>query len=62
MPYQADFIEGEVRWDELAPPKSYHSDSRQLGMFMDRPDLWRRPKRKARSISPEQLTLEKKGD
>jgi hypothetical protein len=51
------------QFDEQGPyfteqkPKIVDARRLQAAMFMDRPDLWRRPGRKAKLISDDQLPL-----
>ena len=42
MNYQADFKESEIKFEPVPP---YIPKGTQAAMFMDRPDLWRKPKK-----------------
>ena len=57
MPLRADFLDGQVLFQEL-PSRPRDLTRYQGAMFLDRPDLWpvRRPKRK-NGVPPEQCPL-----
>ena len=64
MNYQADFIEGEVKFQE-ASPKPPDLRRYQGAMFLDRPDLWRPPLRRNWKSAPlpgQQPLFQAKGD
>jgi hypothetical protein len=51
-----DFEKGTQVWQEVEV-KPLDCRRLQAGMFIDRPDLWRKPKRKPHQVAPEQMTL-----
>ncbi len=57
IPNQADFVEGQVKWSEVTSSKHY-PEHRQLGMFVDMPDLWKKKARRSRTPKPGQLPLD----
>ncbi len=57
IPNQADFVDGQVKWSEATTTK-YYPENRQLGMFVDRPDLWKKKARRAHPTKPGQLSLD----
>jgi len=52
-----EFEKGILIWQE-AEVKPFDCRRLQVGMFTDRPDLWRKPKKKQRSVAPSQMTLD----
>lgn len=51
-----EFENGTLIWRE-ADIKPFNCRKIQAGMFMDRPDLWTKPKRKSRPVAPRQMAL-----
>jgi len=51
-----EFEKGAIIWQE-ADIKPFDCRKLQAGMFMDRPDLWRKSARKPRPVAPEQMAL-----
>jgi len=51
-----EFESGTQIWQEAAI-KPFDCRKIQAGMFMDRPDLWRKSKRKSRPVAPQQMAL-----
>lgn len=55
---KSEFDDAGVVWFSESKRRQIDSRRLQAGMFMDRPDLWRRPRRgKAPSKPPEQQEL-----
>ena len=63
MNSQADFIEGEVLFEEVRP-KPLDLRRYQGAMFLDRPDLWSAPRRhrNGKPVPPEQQPLFQKSE